>query len=456
MASKLKIITFFFTINLFLLYFNIPISTDKLSNSTPVNIRSLRSSSLIPIWYKTCGLTSLIERGNKIAIDSNENIYITGYSGGDIVLLKYDLYGTLMWGKIIDHSNVDKGYSIASDKNDDIYIVGESSNVFTSSSVILIKITSSGDEKWTKFWGGSNRDLSYDIVIDENNDLYITGMSESYGAGNYDVLLMKYNSSGSLKWNITWGGSGYEVGYAMDIDNEGNLYITGYTDSYGAGDLDIILLKFNSSGNLEWNKTWGGSAEDFGKGIALDSLGNIYITGYSESFGKGYSDLVLLKYNSSGELEWNKTIGGIYNDIGEDIDIDNLGYIYISGYINNFNLQNSDIILLKYDSSGNLLINESWDSSADDLSYGISLGNLGNIYITGFTEGCGAINGDILLLKFGLADDSREYENKDNEEENNDDNKNNENLAIQGYNLYCLLASAIFISLILLIRKYKY
>ena len=149
--------------------------------------------------------------------------------------------------------------------------------------------------EWNRTWGGSEHDRGHDIAVDNSGNIFITGDTQSFGVGGYDLILLKYNSSGTLLWNITWGGSEHEGGNGLAIDDMGNAFITGSTGSFEEGQ-DVFLLKYDSSGNLLWNKTWGGSDEGYGYGISVDDSGNVFIIGETRSFGAGVYDVLLLKY----------------------------------------------------------------------------------------------------------------------------------------------------------------
>ena len=157
----------------------------------------------------------------------------------------------------------------------------------------------------------------------------------------------------TLEWNKTWGGLANDNGYGIAADSSGNLFITGDTNSYGAANQDAFLLKYDSSGNLEWNKTWGGSLGDFGRGVAVDSSGNIFITGDTNR-GTAGPDVFLLKYDSSGNFQWEKTWGGFATDIGRGVAVDGSGNVFITGHNNQGGNPGSgaDVFLFKYDSSG--------------------------------------------------------------------------------------------------------
>ena len=103
------------------------------------------------------------------------------------------------------------------------------------------------------------------------------------------------------QWYTTWGGIGDDTGQGIALDSSGNIYLAGDTESFGAGGRDMLLVKYNNLGQQQWNTTWGGADTEFGLGIALDSSENIYVSGWTESFGAGSADGILVKYNGLGQ-----------------------------------------------------------------------------------------------------------------------------------------------------------
>ena len=419
-SKKLKMQAVGCAIFSILLFSSLPLFTFFHGSSLQQNSRTIKelpstSDTLSLEWYKTWGTSDDYdnEDGHGIALDASGNVYITGtttsYGAGyeDVLLLKYNSSGNLLWYKTWGGYNYDYGRGIAVDGSGNAFITGSTDSYGTgNNNVFLLKYDSSGNLLWYKTWGSSENAGGSGIALDSSGNIFITGSTYSYGAGNRDTLVLKYDSSGSLLWNKTWGGSGDDWGNGIALDGSGNAFITGFTDSYGTGNNDAFLLKYNSSGNLLWYKTWGGSDRDYGYEIALDGLGKAYITGVTYSYGLGNSNAFLLKYDSFGNLLWYKTWGGdSYGDYayGYGIAVDGSGNTFITGTYTSYGPYDVDGILLKYDSSGDLLWEKTWEVSDDDSGesgFGIALDALGNAFITGETYNYGEF--DVSLLKYGV------------------------------------------------------
>jgi len=293
-------------------------------------------------------------------------------------------------------------------------------------------------------FGGGSEDVVKAITVDADGNTWLVGYTDGYGS-NVDVLLLKYNPDGNLVFAKTWGGSEDDVANAITSDSSG-IYVTGWTASFGAEIINTFLLKLDLQGNPLWQKTWSenGNWLNIGKSLAIDSFGNVYVTGSTRDTP---NDSFLLKYDSNGNLlrqkglgvgrsnsfitidnsdnvyltgtfsngslvylihtdsqeniNWAKTWGGTGTNLANDITTDSSGNIYLAGYFKHGNLQ--DALLLKYDSNGNFIFAKSWNGpkGGADKANAIALDPLeGYIYVAGSTDAYDTGNLDDLLLKY--------------------------------------------------------
>jgi len=278
------------------------------------------------------------EEGRGVAVDNEGNVYVAGVTGAAVLLLKYSSVGDLLWRKAWDGSGLDCGSSVSMDGSGNAYVTGYTYSFGAGlSDVLLLKYDASGELLWQKTWGGSGHDYGQAVAVDSSGNAYVTGYSSSFGADHAQIVLVKYSSGGNLLWQKAWGGSGDEVvygdvAYGVAVDDSGNVYVTGYTDSFGAGSVDVVLIKFAASGGaMLWQKTWGGTDFDAGRAVAVDESGNVYVTGYTQSFGAGIFDVALLKYSSTGDTLCQKTWGGTSSDLGQGVAADGSGKVYLCG-----------------------------------------------------------------------------------------------------------------------------
>ncbi len=336
---------------------------------------------------------SAVDVGQGVAVDSSGNIYVAGqtYSFGpaspnsaSLSLLKYNPTGSLLWQRIWASTSIrsyEYGKGVAVDVSGNIYVTGQTTSFGAGGiDVMLLKFNSSGSLQWQKTWGGSSGESGFGVAVDASGNIYVTGEEKSFGFYG-DVFLLKFNSTGSLLWQKTWGGNAESTGWGVAVDSSGYVYLTGGTRIFGAGVNDILLLKFDSSGGIQWQRTWGGSSDDEGYGVAVDVSGNIYVTGKTYSFGAGIADVLLLKFNSSGSLQWQKTWGGSDNDVGLGVAVDSSGNTYVTG--ETFSFGGIDVMLLKFDSSGGLTWQKTWGGSGIDVGNGVAVDSSGNALVVG-------------------------------------------------------------------------
>jgi len=168
-----------------------------------------------------------------------------------------------------------------------------------------------GVSYWLSTLGGASDDRGYSVAIDSSDNVYVLGRTNSTGAGSYDFLLAKYNSSGTVQWQRVLGGASNDYGYSIAIDSSDNVYVLGYTASTGAGSDDFLLAKYNSSGTVQWQRVLGGASADYGFSVAIDSSDNVYVLGYTGSTGAGSNDCLLAKLPNDGSLTGTYVLDGV-------------------------------------------------------------------------------------------------------------------------------------------------
>ncbi|MFZ2899985.1 MAG: PKD domain-containing protein [Saprospiraceae bacterium] len=274
----------------------------------------------------------------------------------DVYLIKANNLGEVMWEETFGGGNINRGESVQETFNGGYIIAGNTYSYGSGNSdVYLIKTNGSGGVEWVKTFGGVNDDMGKALQKTSDGGYIIVGYTSSYGFGSSDVYLIKTNSSGGVEWEKTFGGSGAEYGYSVQQTSDGGYIIVGYTSSYGFGGGDVYLIKTNSSGIVEWEKTFGGSGAEYGYSVQQTFDGGFILTGSTSSYGVGQDDIFLIKTNSSGGVEWEKTFGGPHTDRGYSVQqTSDSGYVIVGTQAQNDVAVWADIILLKTDGEGNV------------------------------------------------------------------------------------------------------
>ena len=386
------------------------------------------------------------DAGQSIVVDSNKNIFITGYfrdtatfngvnvisaGGADIFIAKYNNSGVLQWIKTAGGTSDDTSNDIAIDGSGNVYITGMFQGIaeFDTSTLasagmedfFIAKYDNLGALEWVQQGSGSFPDTGVDVIANVNGDVYVTGFFNANttfsgttltSSGGADVFFAKYNTAGVLQWIQKVGGSNMDFPYSINIDANGFVYMTGIyvngstkigtTTLTNSGSTDIFIAKYNPiNSSWVWAQKAGGSGHDAATTLALDNNKNIYLTGHFENTlniggnsinSYGDRDAFIAKYDSSGNFLWVRKIGGLNEDDSNDIEVDTDGNIYVTGFFNdtaNFQTttRNSaggaDIFIAKYNGNGALIWAQKLGNIGVDVGGDLAIDSNKNIYATG-------------------------------------------------------------------------
>jgi len=348
------------------------------------------------------GLGENRDAGNKMWADGLGNIYVVGYStelreDRNILILKINAAGNTLWSKKISGSSgvsTDEGLSIVGDGNGNIIVGGTIKETRQSNNYFIAKLNAAGDTIWTRQYNYNNgSDKLVDLVVDNSGNIIATGRSDQDAdqfAVNFDVVTLKYNSSGNLLHTMVYNSTATDKDepYSLAVAITGNIYVNARVTT-GTND-DILLLKYNSSGVQQWAKRYNKGKDDRSEALLIDVNENIYVCGRTELSNNTF-DALLLKYNSNGDTLWTKTWNGSgnKNDRFDAMAFDNTGNIVLAGRTDpDGNNINFDILVAKYNPAGILIWDTTWAYSptADDAANTIATDNLGNVYVAGETN----------------------------------------------------------------------
>jgi len=356
-------------------------------------------------WERTYG-GSEVEEGYSVQQTSDGGYIIAGgtYSfgnpGGDVYLIKTDASGDTIWTRTYGGSRWEVGESVQETSDEGYIIAGQRGNIAdTLIDVYLIKTDVSGDTIWTRTYGGSNKDGGRSVQETSDGGYIIAGWTYSFVTGNVDVYLIKTDASGDTIWTRTYGGSDGDVGESVQETSDGGYIIAGWTSSFGAGWIDVYLIKTDASGDTIWTRTYGGSKVDVGNSVQQTSDGGYIITGETRSFADGLCDVYLIKTDASGDTIWTRTYGGSDADVGYSVQqISDGGYI-IAGWTSSFGAGYAAVYLIKTDASGDSIWTRTYGGSEVDEGYSVQETSDGGYIIAGQTWSFGAGRSDVYLIK---------------------------------------------------------
>jgi predicted secreted protein len=261
----------------------------------------------------------------------------------------------------------------------------------------LVKTDSNGTMQWNKTYGGTGDSEAYAMIKTGDGGYLLAGYTTTSGVAGRQILLVKTDSNGNMIWNQTFGGSGDNVANAVIQTSDGGYAVAGSTDAAGAGGNDFYLIKVNADGSMEWSGTYGGVGDDYAYSLDQSSDGGYLLAGYSYSFSDGYDNFWLVKTDSNGNLMWNQTYDG-----GSDSEASALIQTSDEGYAVAGSIQSSSgeaEWLVKTDASGNPQWNQTYAASGDNYATSLIQTSDGGYALGGYTDAVGAGGYDFYLIK---------------------------------------------------------
>ena len=357
---------------------------------------------------------------------------------------------TWQWAQQGGGLSYDMGYGVAVDTNGNAYVTGyfRGEAMFGSFTltgegmrhIFVAKLDTQGNWQWAQSAGGTSEDCGYGVAVDTVGNVYVTGYFQGTATfGNFtlistggdDVFVAKLDTMGNWLWAQSAGGEMSDEGLDVAVDTVGNVYITGFfegTATFGnttltsAGWFDVFVAKLDTQGNWQWAQSAGGTSIDYALGVAVDTNGNVYITGRfygATSFGSftltsmGYWDVFVAKLDAQGNWQWAEQAGGIGEDWGWSVVVDTVGNVYVTGHFQgtatfgNFTLTSHgvvDVFVAKLDTQGNWLWVQQAGGTNDDVGMGVTVDTNGNVYVTGYFRG-EAMFGNFTLFSTGGTED---------------------------------------------------
>ena len=363
------------------------------------------------------GPGNYIDQGNDIAVDASGNVYVTGQSYGaelnDPVTIKYDPEGNQLWlARYYNEGRSGTGVAIALDEAGNAYVTGYFSTD-NSFDYFTVKYDVDGNEEWVSLYDGPghSEDRARDIILDVYGDVYITG--ESYGTGNQtDCATVKYNgATGDEIRVVRYDGpeNGDDAASAIVLDTDNNIYITGYTYSGSTMKWDYITIKYDAFGREQWVAVHG--HEDFGDfaaDIAVDSENNVYVTGKENGYeyvGRAYATI---KYDTDGNELWVAHYENGWFNEAVALAVDQWDNVYVTG-TSDWGQSDRDYLTIKYDTDGNELWAAQYNGTGDndDSAYDMAIDESGNVYVTGTSYEGEDTEGNYVTVKYDTDGNER-------------------------------------------------
>jgi len=326
--------------------------------------------------------------------------YSFGFGGKDAYILRLNSKGDLEWQKTFGGGNYDEANSIQQ-TTDGGYIVAGWTYSFGSGAtdVYILKLNSKGEVQWQKTFGGKDDDVAYSLQQTTDGGYIVAGRTYSFGSGLEDAYILKLNSKGDLEWQKTFGGEGIAGAFSIQQTKDGGYIVAGLTEPFGSEEADVYILKLNSKGEIDWQKTFGDQVVDQANSIQQTKDGGYIVAGVTGSFGFGEQDAYILKLNSKGEIEWQKTFGGDGFDIATSIQQTTDGGYIAAGWTESFGSGEYDAYVLKLNSKGEVEWQKTFGGKDYDEANSIQQTTDGGYIVAGWTKSFGSGGADVYILK---------------------------------------------------------
>lgn len=284
--------------------------------------------------------------------------------------------------------------------------------------VYIVKTNNIGDILWTKTYGGDSPDFSYSILPTLDGNYFVLGYTQSFGGGDYDTWLLKLDNSGDTLWTKRYGSWGNDQGKEIISTSDGNYVITGYSNSATYPDYQAYLIKINPSGDIIWEKYYGGTNIELGNSVKQCPDGGYVMFGQTFSYGAGGGDAYMVKTNTTGDALWYKTFGGAQNDEGICI-VSNSDTTFALCIRDSSSVgKDIDVQIIKTDANGDIIWDKKYGGTEKDTDKMIQATSDGGYIVAAISRSFGWNLPDMWILKLNSSGDTlwtRNYGGNDNE-----------------------------------------
>ncbi|MEW6276791.1 MAG: hypothetical protein AB1556_16990 [Bacillota bacterium] len=260
--------------------------------------------------------------------------YFHGHGGTDVYLARLDGAGRLQWERVFGGAGDDRAFCVRQTGDGGCVVAGATKSFSNrrDNDVYLARVDGSGRLCWQKSFGGTGEDSAFCVRQTGGGGYIIAGETNSSGAGDYDVYLIKVDAAGKIEWEKTFGGKDAERGTCVRQTADGGYVVAGQTFSFGAGGFDVYLVKTDAAGKKEWEKTFGGGGWDIAECVEQTADGGYVVTGRTSSTDNGNFDVYLVKTDAAGVKQWEKTFGGSGWDAGKSVRQTEDGGYLVAGW----------------------------------------------------------------------------------------------------------------------------
>ncbi|MEF8832499.1 MAG: hypothetical protein V5A66_03150 [Candidatus Thermoplasmatota archaeon] len=358
-------------------------------------------------WKKTYGGAG-DERAKSVLYTDDGGLIIAGHSRSfgpgklsNFHIIKTNKNGFTEWRKTYGGRYDDEAEKII--KTDDGgYLIAGSSESFRGRAQYdfwMVKIDSKGEKQWDSGFGGNYNEKCYSVLQTEDGGYLLGGSTITYGDRGADYWVVKTDEEGNKSWSETYGGAGDDICRSVIKTEDGNYTLAGYTDSFGDPGQGAYLVKINEDGNEIWNRTAGGTFDDYVyDAMQVDDGGYVYV-GSTTSYGAGEESFWMVKTDSQGFEEWNYSTDGDYNEIAYAVDESEADTYVMTGYTSSYGQGGKDLWVVEIDQDGEAVAKQTFGSAGDETAYAIAVSGDDKFALAGSTDSFGAGGEDYWVVQ---------------------------------------------------------
>lgn len=332
-------------------------------------------------WIASSSTLSL----RSIDVDTENNVYAVGENGTGYYIVKLNSTGSVVWHKHLSAETNDIAFGVSVASSDiSVYVAGRLDGVSTGFDALLIKFDKNGVEQWTRSLATSGFSSQINSVYwDSDSAIYVAGYTDNTANASQAMLLAKYTSTGTLSWVRTLdNGATFEEARAVSSAAAGNVTMAGYSDNINSV---ASFAQYNTTGTIQWQRRLTGVTSETFSGICVDASSNVFLVGTTASQGAGGNDFLIAKYNSTGTIQWQRSLGGTGSEIGASIAFDSGGNIYVVGTTASQGAGGNDILIAKYNTSGTIQWQRTLGTTGSDAGRAVAIGPSDTLYVLGNT-----------------------------------------------------------------------
>jgi len=311
-----------------------------------------------------------------------------GAGGTDVYLMKVNAFGSVLWEKTYGTSANDWGNAAAATNDGGFVIAGYTTGdlqVGTNGDAYLVKTDAAGNMVWEGRYGGDLAARANDVLATPDGGYMLIGSIYSPINGNWDMYAVKTDASGVMQWENNFGGNNDEGGNDVKRLPSGGYFLSGWTESYGAGSSDMYLVRIDDSGTMLWDTTFGGEGNDGANAAVLTADGNLLLSGWTTSYGNGFEDIYLLLADTAGAFIGQRTYGGANLDDGVAVIPDGSGGFIVAGLTYSLGAGSADVYVLRLDNAANVLWQKTYGGTGHEGAMTVAATLDGNYIVSGWT-----------------------------------------------------------------------